>query len=313
MLFNSDFLDVIVEVELSLMMSEILMESALYRYIDNERCTLYPFRDISRHDFITAAMHDKVFMQLACSSKTMAAWVSSAIEYYIPLLDDDDVISEFSIYLRLDLCFDDRSSILLSLDCGLNDSEEDAFYAFVSADQLRWICSEYPSLIRKIPIEKIGRLDIMEVLYDFDSASLIRNANHYAFDDIRYINKYGERSVETFDWILITCRIVLTSDIIKSACYIYNGSDFCDNCTIHWLMINHSSTIIVQYERYLRYIYSGSGRRWVVRMIEHCNVTTLQMFVDIIENWQPCADISAKVTRDITHFKAAIAAAQPWY
>lgn len=196
MIFNKDIFDIIAEIRLGLTIPIELTDTMLYRYFSDPRSIEYSGDLVTTDSFIARALKDRIFMDLACSSKELAGWlISNSYNYY-----------HIGSLTRLALVIDDRERLLCLLNPNSAFYDIDAIYAFASIDQLQFFYYIYPDYLKlttKHIWSHIGRLDVMKFLYERNPA-VFETAKDCVTFTLQYWNKYDKRSLETLEWLIAT-------------------------------------------------------------------------------------------------------------
>lgn len=301
--FNADLLDIIAESQFGFTVSDSITQSTLYKYFSNPKSTQYNACKLTATKFLTIGVNDDLFVEYACLSVETALWLREA---YFDLVTDypEDIVPWTRMELRTSLYLinhiDDRQ-YRVSPDMLEDESASDIFYAFVSMEQLRDFHSEMPKSIlisKEIICTTIGRLDVMLFLNEhYPKAFAKVRKSPAGITDMKYTNKYGERSVETFEWLVANKLVKLTKDDFVELCNFQLGIYCCDDSIIQWLLINHLPSVRQIYAEYRNDDEDEEDYKlaWFWTIFENCNARTLQMYLEKVDSRLPISILGKRI------------------
>lgn len=291
MWFNTDLLDVVSEAHIGFTIPTALVKSSLYKYFSNRSLG---YKDTTRIiDFVNSAIEDKAFIKYIYSSKETAEWFKEILNFELnyrgrtldSVLDSvDDYEAAGDILLRIEILLDNRGEIKDWLDHGF---DYDALYAFATIDQIRWVIGNNPkclSLDTEVIMTKIGRLDVMQLLYETNRDIFKKPELGCYMSELNYNNKYDHRTLETLEWLMKTLDLNFDELEIAEYADIFDKPNEKDDSIVQWIMIQCTETVIEIWEEY-------SSDSIISILFQFFNKQTIQLYFEKIETRLPLSFI----------------------
>lgn len=320
MLFNADLLNIIAESHLGFTVPDSIINSALYRYFTHPKCTRYSKEGLSSIEFLSIGIYDDVFLEYACLSIDTARWLRTA--YYNEVIEfPTNILSWTRMMLRTALYLSDAADELEEGDdCEINPTAinngdmADIFFAFATIEQLKSVHSMSPNSIpvdAKTIINLVGRLEVMLFLKDHYPAKFakLRKSPMRSIIDASYTNKYGERSLETFEWLIANKYVKPDEDSIMDTCSLIETVDCGDDSIIQWLLTHHIDGVMERYyenETEHEGNYGNFAAGLLSSIIERCNTTTLKLYLEKVDNRLPRVIVGKNMVNNLKFMHAYI-------
>lgn len=274
MIFNCDLFSVIAEVEYGLTVPDNVRNTDLYRYFSNLRSYKRDPSNFGIKQFIATNIDDEVFIDYACASAETAKWVLHILDYC-----DQKKYLSYENSTRLSIAANNMPMLVYTLkhkgryiNCGM-------LYRYLPVNILRAIYSDRPDILSIDRYEistKIGRLDVMKMIYEFYPE---------AFSSRIVVQAYkgnGFREVEALEWLIDNGLAEFPSDNptydIGLACEILGY----DDSMIRWILKHRSVEAKKSYNN--SYKTDPMKGELFISLMKVCTADTLKMFFEKIDN-----------------------------